>query len=285
MTPEAKAAMVKHGWNDGYVAFAFTASETSVKVATALPQVQDTVKWVTVSFDDTLLMDIPEDFDQNMMTPGSTQKIGVKSKLFSLITGGIATMPALSIDGQMYVGSEEIVKMLARKSSAPKEVMDLIDLSLCNNDNLLIACKHFGWADMHKAQNYGMVNKDNYVAYGNGNKDEKWEKDITDVVKKFMGKLEAVLAAKPEINGFFVGNTQTLADSALLNWVQSLEGVAGLDVKQHYPKCYANWELVKSKPPEGSLPFIYGFPVFCGYVTDANKDARANGFDINKYWD
>merc|ERR1711935_933582 len=69
------------------------------------------------------------------------------------------------------------------------------------------------------------------------------------------------------------------------NWVQSLEGVAGLNVKQHYPKCYANWEIVKSKPPEESLPFIYGFPVFCGYVTDANKDARANGFDINKYWD
>ena len=44
-------------------------------------------------------MDIPEDFDQNMMTPGSTQKVGVKSKLFSLITGGIATMPALSING------------------------------------------------------------------------------------------------------------------------------------------------------------------------------------------
>jgi len=285
MSPEAKAAMVANGWDKGYVAFGFTASEATVKVATALPQVQENVKWVTVSFDDTTVMDIPKDFDQNMMTPGSTQILGVKSELYSLITDGVACMPALAIDGQMYNGSEQIVKMLAIVNKSSKEVMDLVELSLNNNDKLLQACKHFGWCGMHKYQNYAMVNKDHYVNYGNGVKDETWEKNVADVIKAFFGKLEAVLAAKPKINGFFVGDSQTLADASLINWVQSFEGVCGLDVKKHYPLCYANWELVKATPPSGSLPFIYGFPVFCGYVTDANKDARLAGFDINKYWE
>lgn len=289
LTPEGKAAMKENGWDQGYVYFGFSASEAAVKVATGLPiaGIKD-VKWVTVCFDDSPLEDIPEGFDPNMMTPGSTQKIGVKSELYSLITGGKSVMPALAINGEMYTESELILKMIAQEtmtSSLDKtKVLDLIDLSLKHSDTIFGALKHWGWAAMHAAQGYAMVNKDHYLQYGKGNKTETWEKETTDDIKVFMNKLESTLAAKPTVNGYFVGDGLTLADAALINWVQSLEGVVGLDVKTYYPKCYENWELIKAMHIEGSPHFIYGFPVFCGYVSGANKEAREAGFDINKYW-
>ena len=291
LSAEGKKALASNGWDKGYVAFGFSASESTAKVATGLPiaGIKD-VKWITTSFDDSPLEDIPEDFDPNMMTPGSKQKLGVKSELFSLITGGHALMPCLAIDGEMYTGSDSIVKLLAvdtMDDSDPqkKEVLELIDLSIKYADVIFEALKHWGWTGLHSAQDYAMVNKKNYIAYGKGNKSAEWEKETTDGIKALMGKLEETLAAKPEVNGFFVGDSLTLADSALINWVQSLEGVTGLDVKKYYPKCYQNWELVKANPPEGSLHFIYGFPVFCGYVAATNKDAREAGFDINKYFE
>ena len=286
LSPEAKAALAEHGWDQGYVAFGFTASETSVKLATALPLAKKDVQWVTVSFDDSKLEDIPEDFDPNMMTPGSKQKIGVKSDLYSLITNGQSMMPALCIDGEMYGESELLVRMLAENADIPnkKEVLELIDISAKANQPAFEALKHWGWAGMHAYQNYSMVNKKHYEKYGQGNTSEEWEKEKTDAIKELMDKLESILAAKDKINGFFIGDSWTHADAALINWVQSLEGVAGLDVKKYYPKCYENWEMVKANPPEGSQHFIYGFPVFCGYVTQANQHARDAGFDINKYW-
>jgi len=163
--------------------------------------------------------------------------------------------------------------------------LELIDLSLKHTDDVFEALKHWGWAGLHSSQDYAMVNKKNYIAYGNGKKSEEWEKEKTDSIKTLMSGLEGILASKPDVNGFFIGDSLTLADAALINWVQSLEGVSGLDVKQFYPKSYQNWELVKANPPEGSLHFIYGFPVFCGYVAAANKDAREAGFDINKYFE
>jgi len=290
LSQEAKNALVSHGWDKGYVAFGFSASESTAKVAISLPiaGVKD-VTWVTTSFDDSPLEDIPEDFDPNMMTPGSKQKLGVKSELFSLITGGYSLMPCLAIDGEMFTKSDAIVRMLADDTmddSDPnkKKVLELIDLSIKYSDDIFEALKHWGWTGLHSAQDYAMVDKKNYIEYGNGNKSEEWEKKKTDAIKSLMDKLEETLAAKPEVNGFFIGDSLTLADAALINWVQSLEGVTGLDVKKHYPKCYQNWELVKANPPEGSLHFIYGFPVFCGYVLAANKDAREAGFDINKYF-
>lgn len=286
LTKEAKEALAANGWDKGYVAFGFVASESVAKVAVGLgiAGIPD-VKWVTVSFDDSELADIPEDFDPNFMSPGSTQKLGVKSELYKLITGGKAAMPALCIDGEMHMESVGILKMLAIEKGASKEVMELIDLSLNNDENNLQALKHWGWAGLHAAQNYAMVNKSHYLGFGKDNKTEAWEKDCTDKIKVFMDKQEEILAAKSEVNGCFYGDIMTLGDAALLNWVQSFEGVTGLDVKKYYPKCYANWEKIKENPPAGSQHFIYGFPVFCGYVAAANKDLREAGFDINKYWE
>ena len=242
------------------------------------------VKWVTVSFDGSDLEDIPEGFDPNMMTPGSTQKLGVKSDLFKLITGGSSSMPALAIDGEMHIESDEILKMIAQQKGVASEILALIDLSVKNNNSIFEALKHWGWSGLHASQEYAMVSKEHYLEFGQGNKSEEWEKQSTDLIKTFMSKQEQVLAAKSEINSFFVGDKLIVADASLFNWVQSLEGVAGLDVKSYYPKCYENWEKVKANPPAGSQHFIYGFPVFCGYVAYANKEAREAGFDINKYW-
>jgi len=287
LSPEGKAALVEHGWDKGYVAFGFSASETTVKVATALSLTGIDVQWVTVSFDGSDLEDIPEDFDPNMITPGSKQKLGVKSELFSLITGGKPMMPALAIDGVVYTESEGIVKMLAEKEeiSDKEKNVELIELSAKYNEPIFQALKHWGWAGLHAYQNYSMVNKEHYVSYGQGNQTEEWEKEKTDAIKEFMGALEEILKAKPKVNGFFIGDSRSFADAALINWVQSLEGVAGLDVKKYYPNCHENWGIIKASPPDGSAHFIYGFPVFCGYVTQANQHAREAGFDINKYWE
>lgn len=284
LTSEAKAALAEYGWDKGIVAFGFTASEATVKLGVGLPIAGIDAKWVTISFDDSKLEDIPEGFDPNFVTPGSTQKMGVKSELYHTITGGTSTMPALAIEGEMYLGSDAILKKLAVERKAPKAVTDLIDLSIEYNEIAFEAMKHWGWSAMHAYQNYAMVNKEHYEAYGLGNKDEAWEKTVTDAIKTFMSKLEETLGAKKEINGFYVGDSLTLADASLMNWVQSLEGVTGLDVKKHYPNVYANWEKTKENPPAGSLQFIYGFPVFCGYVSQANQQLREEGFDINKYW-
>lgn len=285
LSAEAKAALAEHGWNKGAVAFGFDASEATAKLAVGLPIAGIDAKWVTISFDDSKLEDIPEDFDPNFITPGSTQKMGVKSELYHTITGGAASMPALAIDGDMYLGSDAILKKLALESNAPKTVTDLIDHSISHSDIVFEGLKHWGWCAMHAYQNYAMVNKDHYISYGAGNKDEAWEKNVTDTIKSLMNKLEDTLAKKKEINGFYVGDSLTLADASVMNWVQSLEGVTGLDIKKHYPKCYANWEKFKEISPAGSQHFIYGFPVFCGYVAQANEQLRKEGFDINKYWE
>ena len=173
LPPEAKAALVEHGWNKGIVAFGFTASEATVKLAVALHilGISD-VTWVTVSFDDSPLQDIPEGFDPNMMTPGSKQKIGVKSELYKLITGSIGHMPALAINGDMYLESDQILKMLALNNGCPSEVINLIDWSILYQEKIFEVLKHWGWSGMHAAQNYSMVNKANYIDYGVGKKDE-----------------------------------------------------------------------------------------------------------------
>jgi len=284
--PGQKSALTKHGWDKGYVCFALTASECSVKVAVALNLLNIDTKWITTSFDDKDLEDVTEGTDPNTITPGSEQILGVKSDLYKLITGGVSMMPALAIDGTVYVESEAIVMMLAENADAPDAVTDLIQLSMNYNSVMLSACKHWGWSAMHAYNNYAMVDKKNYVQYGSGNKSEEWEKETTDTIKEFFTKLEDVLKAKPEgVNGFYVGDELTLADASLLNWVLSMEGVAGLNVKEHYPNVYKNWEIIKAAPPAGSEPFVYGFPTFCDYVTQANDHARKDGsFNINNYW-
>jgi len=284
LSPEAQSALVEHGWDKGYVAFGFTASEATCKLAVGLPIAKIDAKWVTISFDDSNLEPIPEGFDPNFMSPKSEKKMGVKCDLFSKITNGAASMPALAINGEMYLGSDAILKMLAVKANAPKEVIDLIGLSIQHQEAIFEALKHWGWCAMHEYQNYAMVNKEHYQGYGKGNKDEAWEKKVTDEIKTFMSKLEAVLAERKEVTGYYVGDSLTLADASLFNWVQSLEGVTALDVKKYYPKVHANWEKIKEMAPDGSAHFIHGFPVFCGYVTQANQQLREDGFDINKYW-
>jgi len=265
------------------VAFGLSASESTTKIATALPILGKEATWITLSFDDAPLAGV-EGRDPNTITPGSVAAMGVKSDEWKLLSGGRSCMPALAIDGQVYMDADEIVKMLAVMSNAPAEVLDLIDHSRANTHELLEALKHWGWCAMHASQGYAMVNKDHYDTLGQGNQSSSWETAKADLIKAFLGKLEATLAAKPSINGFYVGDSLTLADASLINWPLSLSGVAGLNVELEYPKLWKHWQLVQASPPKGSEPFIFGFPMFCGYVAAANKAGREAGFDINKYW-
>lgn len=127
-------------------------------------------------------------------------------------------MPALAIDGEVYVESELIVKKLAVESGASAEVLELIDLSATNCDRMLEATKHWGWSGLHKSMKYTMVNEAHYSEYGEGNKSAEWESETCAIVDGFMRTLEAKLSAKSELNGYFVGDSMTLADCSLINW-------------------------------------------------------------------
>lgn len=280
---EAKALMAEHGWDQNIVCFGLSASEASVKLAMAMLVSGREHSWVTISFDDKSLQST-EGMDQNTVTPGSKIVMGVRSAEWKLLTAGRSAMPAIAIDGQMYMDSEEIVKMFAVEAKAPAAVMELIDFSRSHNSRLFETLKHFGWAAMHQYQGYTMVNREHYEGYGQGVMDEAWEKASTDVVKTFFGKLEATLAAKPAVNGFFVGDSYTYADACLCNWALSFSGAANLDVARKYPKVWANWQIFKSALPSGTEPFVFGFPMLVDYVTTANAEARAAGWDINAFW-
>ena len=258
MSEEAKTAMAENGWDTGMVAFGFTVSEATVKLATGLPvaaadkQDDDDVTWVSVSFDDSPLGST-EGMGADTVTPGAKHSLGVKSELYSTITGGACAMPTLAINGQMYTESDQLLLLLAKQNKdTPKEVTDLIQLSIDHSDNNFQVLKHWGWAAFHKGSGYAMVTADHYTPYGQGasDKDDEWETNVTDKVKTFFDKLESVLAAnKKEVDGFYVGDSMTLADCVLINWPQSFSGVTGLDVAKYYPKVHANFEMLKANPP------------------------------------
>ena len=284
MTDEGKAIMAANGWDTGIVCFGFIASEASVKLSVAITLSGKSVEWVTLGFDSKSIAST-EGMDANYFTPGSKKIMGVASEEWTKITAGLGGMPAIAIDGQLYKESDAIVKMLAEEAKVDAAQLELIELSVANNNAMLELIKHFGWAAMHEAQSYAMVSKDHYTAYGEGQKSAEWEKDKCEEAKAFLGKLEAVLAAKPAINGYYIGDALSYADCALINWPFSFFGVTGLNVEKHYPKVWANWLALKEKVPKGSEMFIFGFPMFCDFVSGANKDKRAAGFDINKYFD
>jgi len=285
MTPENKTILTRNGWDKGIVGFGFAASEASCVAAIALVIAgKKDVQWVNVSFDDAEFADVPEEMDDIMKYPNSTKIIGVKDPVYKTLCGGSPQVPTIAINGQLYQESTEIVKMLADEIDAPMSVKNLIDQAIGFNETMLNTVKHWGWCAMHKAQDYAMVNKGHYLDYGEGNKDEQWERVTTNEVKAFFSYLESLLENKTEINGYFIGQSMTLADAALFNVVQSLELIAGLNVKGYYPKLYENWEILKASNPEGSAAYLNVFPGFAEYVTQANAEGRAKGFDINTYW-
>ena len=283
LTAEARELLIKKGWDKGFVGFGFTASESTVRLAVAFNVLGKPCTWVMLSFDDKPLRNTADE-DPNMITPGATEMMGVKSDTWKLLSGGRSCMPALCVDGSMFTEASEIVKMLAIQQNAPPEVLELIELSRTSNAILSEVLKHFGWSALHASTGYAMCTKEHYDAFGEGKKDAAWEKAKTDQVKAFFSKLEGILADKPAINGCYVGDTLTLADAALFSWPLSFSDVAGLNVSAEYPKLWENWTKLKESRPKGSERFILGFPTLCEYASAANKAAREGGFEINKYW-
>ena len=76
---------------------------------------------------------------------------------------------------------------------------------------MINAAKHWAWSGLHKSMDYAMVNKEHYSDFGKGLKSEAWEKETGKVIETFLATLEAKLAAKPSINGYFVGDALTIA--------------------------------------------------------------------------
>lgn len=208
--------------------------------------------------------------------------MGVKSNDWKLLSGGYSCMPALCVDGVMYMESVQIVQMLAVQEKTSKEVMDLIEFVAANDGKMLEAAKHWGWHGFHDSMGFAIANKEHYSSYGKGNKDEAWEKETAAAVKAFLEKLEAVLAARKEINGYYVGDGLTLADCVLCNWPLTLGGVAGVDIEKKFPKVQANYAKLKELNPPGMQVHLEHFPGFVGGVQGANKEKREAGFDINK---
>lgn len=268
-TEEAKKLMADRGWDQGYVVFGHGPSESTVKLLTTVCLVKGTdFKHVDVSFDDTVL--------------GEEDKMGVKSEAFKLLTAGVSKMPALAIDGVMYYESELICRKLAVDTGAPSEVIELIDLSIASSERMLNAAKHWAWSGLHKSMDYAMVNKEHYSDFGKGLKSEAWEKETGKVIETFLATLEAKLAARPSINGYFVGDALTIADCVLINWYLTFSSIMGLDVDGRYPKFAENWKALKESAPAGAQWHYEHFPGFGDYCAGANKELREGGFDINK---
>ena len=266
---EAKKLMAARGWDKGFVVFGAGASEATVKVLTTVCLLKgNDFKHVDVSFDDAAL--------------GEEDKLGVKTDTWKSLTAGRSNMPAIAIDGVMYMESELICRKLAKESGASTEVLEMIDLSLASSERMINAVKHWAWSGLHASMGYAIVNKDHYTSFGQGTQTEAWEKESGQVIDTFMKALETKLAAKPALNGYFVGDSMTVADCVLINWYLTLGCIGALDIESRYPKFCENWQLLKAKAPAGAQWHYEHFPGFGGYAANANKDARAAGFDINK---
>jgi len=206
---EAKKLMATRGWDKGYVVFGNGASEATVKVLTTVCLLKGTdFKHVDITFDDAAL--------------GEEDKVGVKTDTWKLLTAGRSQMPALAIDGVMHMESEMICRKLAKESGASAEVLELIELSLASSERMFDAVKHWAWSGLHASMGYAIVNKDHYTSCGQGTQTEVWEKESGKVIDTFMKALEAKLAAKPALNGYFVGDSLTVADCVLINWYLTL---------------------------------------------------------------
>jgi len=253
-----------------------TALNLVINSQNAMP---DSFSWVMINFNDEALG------ENEQQGGGKALSMGVKSSDWAAISPGHSSVPAISIDGKFYVESEEIVKMLAYRcpeanTQVQLDVLRLIELSSSHNERLLQALKHWGWCALHKSTSYSMVNEENYVSLGQGNKDSAWERETVGIVNAFFSYLEATLAARPSITGHYVSDHWTLADCVLINWPNSFSSIVALEVAKRYPKVWANFEKVKELAPKGSEMHLGHFAGIGDFCANANKDARDAGFSI-----
>jgi len=289
-TAEVNATLAKYGWDKGNVAFGNPVSEASVRLATSLALAGDKAKAAGKEFKHSWIM---LDFDNKALEkdPEKGYHMGVASDDWNTISGGVATMPGLFVDGSLTIPSGDAVKLLAEKfpetdAKEQEEVLALIQHQIDFDASVGEVLKHFAWSQLHKGTGYSMVNKEHYSSYGYGVKDDAWAKGAVAKVAKFCQGLEDKLAARKEITGHFVGDHLTFADCVFVHLKLSLNGVAGLDIASKYPKLWAHVLKVKDLGIAGSEAHIAHFPQFCEYAAGANKDLREKGFDINneKYW-
>jgi len=287
--------MREKGWDKGIVVFGALASESTVKVSTAVELLQQqegfpykgNVQWVDLSFD-------TKPFSEKN---GKTS-MGVNSDMWLTLSGGKGFMPAIAIDGYMMLDAYVIVQHLWSQfpdqsliDEEQQEVQTLLDLNSQQTERLLQALKHWGWAAMNGK-------KKNYLEFGYSKKDLGWEQDSAKVVDDFFRQLENTLKAKKEsdgLNGFFVGNKMTLADCAMINWAASFKLVIGLNVPKRYPLVWENHELMKKKAPAGSKDFYGTFPMYAKVVGALNARNRGSGccclcgkgfkIENQKYWE
>ena len=116
LSAEAQAIFDKQGWGKGLTLFCQPVSEASVKIVTALNLLTasknsfpDSFNLVIVNFNDEAL----GENEQHVGMSGKALSLGVKSAEYAAITGGHSKMPALALDGVLYIESDQIVKMLA----------------------------------------------------------------------------------------------------------------------------------------------------------------------------
>ncbi|CAB9504335.1 expressed unknown protein [Seminavis robusta] len=279
--------MADNGWDKGFVYFGHPATETTVKVVTAVQflTTQDnfpfkkedgTLKHVILNFDD---KPIAKDDEKNEVS------LGIDSAEYKCVSGGRTFMPAVAIDGEMFFESGEIVKMLHEKypdstltPEEKKQVDEWIQFNIDNTNRMLVALKHFGWCFMQGA-------RPNYVAYGKGNKDDAWEKELVKDVHVFFEKMDKHFVDKKE-PAFFVGDKLTMADCVMINWPWSFHLIVELKIEERYPNVWKHFNALKDKAIAGSDAHYNVFPYFANVVTDLAKEARAEGFHIEneKHW-
>jgi glutathione S-transferase len=191
--------------------------------------------------------------------------MGVSSKEWLAMSDGKGYMPAILMDGEMYMESAEIVKSFAEQypdttlsDDERAEVMKWIDFNLEKQEMLVEAEKHWDTAALSP-------DKPNYVTFGPGRRDAAWEKGRIKFVDDFFKTLDKHFEGNKEndnIMTYYVGDKMTLADCAMINWPLTFSRMARLNVKGRYPNLWAHHEAFRDSKPDGAdehwstIPFL-----------------------------
>jgi glutathione S-transferase len=231
-----------------------------------------------------------------------TTMMGVWSPEWRLLSDS-GPMPGLSLGGQLYVDSKNIVVALDNtyKDSTltpeqQKKVTDLVLLNYQYQDLLMEAVIHWGWVTFHTKMNDmppDRFEKFGGNRFGPGKKPLEWEKAKCADISAFFTALETAIDDQALQTGCLVGGTTTMADCANVNWVKSLYDICNLNVAARFPKAWAFYRKQEELSlPKGAQDHHQGFTMFGKFVHmvsffDRFSCGGAGPHDINapQLWD
>lgn len=267
-TPEMKAILQKLGLDKGCVVIGAGVSEKTVKVSTAVlmltkqssgfPYTESQVQLVELGFGEKT---------PPVIEGGKCVKMGSLCQEFMTLTWNRCYMPAMVLDGTVYMEAGKIVEHFSKlypdkslSDAERKEVTKWVDFNNENDGYLMDAAIHWGWYGFKRAigHPFGKV-------YGPGTRSDEWEMNTFLKVHDFLSQCEHHFQNKKKgggLNGYYVGNKMTFADCIMINWAQTFGDITGMDVQKHYPVYYENQQILIRLDPPGLKVHVEGFSFY-----------------------